>query len=94
MKDFKDADVQIVAIGPQGAEESKSLGLPFRVLSDPGLEVTKLYGLVHPGGYLGRDVPRPTTVLVHTDGTVRWIRAARQVRTRPTPDEVLEKIRP
>lgn len=83
----------MVAVGPQTPEEGEAMGLPFPVLSDPDLEVTKQYGLLHEKGLLFKDVPRPTTILVGEDRSVRWIRAAENVRLRPTVDEVIEQLR-
>lgn len=80
-------------MGPQTPEEGKALGLPFPVLSDPDLEVTKQYGLLHEKGLITRDVPRPTTILVGGDRVVLWIHAAQNVRIRPTVDEVIEQLR-
>jgi peroxiredoxin len=67
--------------------------LPFPVLSDPGLTVTRFYGLVHEKGALFSDVPRPTTILVGADGVIRWIHAPRNIRSRPTPEEIFEELR-
>ena len=70
------------------------MGLPFPLLSDPDLEVTRKYGLVHARGYLGHDVPRPTTILISKgDRVIRWIHAADHIRNRPTPDEIFEQLR-
>ena len=85
--------MSVVAVGPQTPEEGKALGLPFAVLSDPELAATKEYGLLHEKGLLWRDVPRPTTILIGEDRTIRWIRAADNVRIRPTLDEVIEQLR-
>lgn len=83
----------MVAVGPQTPEESGAMGLPFPVLSDPELEAAKKYGLVHEKGMLGADVPRPTSILIGEDRTIRWLRAADNTRLRPTVDEVIEQLR-
>jgi peroxiredoxin len=91
--DFEASRVTVLAVGPQTPEEGKAMGLPFPVLSDPGLEVSRGYGLFHEKGMLGKDVPRPATLLVDKDRRVRWIRTAGNIRTRPSPDEVFEALR-
>lgn len=84
----------MVAVGPQTPEQAKSMGLPFPLLSDPDLAVASKYGLVHPKGFMGKDVPRPTTLLISKgDRIIRWMRAATQIRTRPTPDEIFDQLR-
>lgn len=82
-----------MAVSPQTADESRAMGLPFPTLSDPDLEVTKKYGLVHPKAYGGKDAPRPTTIVLGQGGLIRWIRAAESIRHRPAPDEVLARVR-
>lgn len=83
----------VVAVGPQPPEAARALGLPFPVLSDASLEVTRRYGLLHPRGFMGRDAPRPAMILVGPDRIVRWLRPAPDVRTRPAPEEIFEALR-
>lgn len=83
-----------MAVGPQTPEQAKSMNLPFPVLSDPDLRETAKYGLVHAKGMLGRDVPRPTTLLLAKDTRkILWIRPAENIRIRPTPDEIFAQMR-
>ena len=91
--DFKSSRVSIVAVGPQTPEQAKAFDLPFRVLSDPDLEATMKYGLVHEKGLLGKDVPRPTTLLIDKDRKIQWMRAETSMRIRPAPDEIFEQLR-
>lgn len=83
----------VVAVGPQPPEVARALGLPFPVLSDASLEVTRRYGLLHPRGFMGRDAPRPAMILVGPDRIVRWVRPAPDVRTRPAPEQIFEALR-
>jgi peroxiredoxin len=68
------------------------MGLPFPVLSDPALEVTGRYGLLHPKGLVFKDSPRPATLLVGRDREIRWMRAADNIRRRPSVDEVFDAL--
>ena len=92
-KDFTDSKVAVIAVGPVTPEEAKGFDLPFPVLSDLEFEATKKYGLFHEKGLLGKDVPRPTTLLLGKDRMIRWMRAETDVRTRPDPDEIFEQLR-
>jgi peroxiredoxin len=74
-------------------EEAKGFGLPFPVVSDPQLEATKKYGLVHEKGMMGKDCPRPTTLLLDQNRVIKWMRAEADVRTRPDPDEIFEELK-
>jgi peroxiredoxin len=86
--------VEVVAIGPQSPEDSKAMGLPFPVLSDPDLKVTADYGLVHVKGAFTKDVPRPATILVAKGSRdILWLKATDNVRYRPTVEEVIEALR-
>ena len=83
----------MVAVGPVTSEEAKGFGLPFPVLSDLQLEATKKYGLVHEKGMMGKDVPRPTTLLIDKDRVIRWLRPESDIRTRVDPDEIFDQLR-
>ena len=84
----------MVAVSGQPPEKNKAMGLPFPVLSDPDLAVTTSYGLVHPKGYMFQDAPRPTTLLVNKgDRNILWLKAADNVRVRPTLEEIFDALR-
>ena len=92
--DFVSSKVSIVAVGPVTPEEAKAFELPFPVLSDTEFEATKKYGLFHEKGLLGKDVPRPTTLLIDKGTrTIRWMRTETDVRTRPDPEEIFNHLR-
>jgi len=93
LEDFKNSRVSVIAVGPMTPEEAKAFDLPFPVLSDPGLEATKKYGLVHEKGLMNQDVPRPTTILIDKDRKIRWMRAETSVRIRPDPEEIFEQLK-
>lgn len=93
LKDFTDSNVTVVAVGPQTTEEAKAFDLPFLVLSDPDLKETQKYGLVHEKGLMGKDVPRPTTMLIDKTRVIRWMRAETSVRIRPDPEEIFDQLR-
>jgi peroxiredoxin len=63
------------------------------VLSDPDLATTKKYGLVHEKGMMGKDVPRPSTLLLDKERRIRWMRAETSVRIRPDPEEIFEQLK-
>lgn len=92
-EDFKSSKVSVVAVGPVTSEEAKGFELPFPVLSDLEFEATKKYGLFHEKGLLGKDVPRPATLLLDQGRVIRWMRAETDVRTRPDPEEIFELLR-
>jgi peroxiredoxin len=85
--------VTLLAVGIQTPEQGKAMGLSFPVLSDPGLEVARKYGLLHPGGMMGKDCHRPATILLEQGRRIRWIHVGDSIRIRPTPDQVFEELR-
>ena len=66
----------------------------FTILSDPGAQVIRTYGLVHPhSGIDGGDIALDTTLLVDVDGRERWRHVSQTLPDLPTPEEVLTRIR-
>ena len=66
------------------------------MLSDPELEVTRLYNLeneavaIRPPGVPG--LPIPTTILTDPGGIVRWIDQSADYQVRSAPDRVLAAL--
>jgi peroxiredoxin Q/BCP len=56
---------------------AESLELDYPILSDPGKEVARAYGVVHPG----RDVPERWTFYIDKEGIIRGIDTEVQKRT-------------
>jgi thioredoxin-dependent peroxiredoxin len=66
------------------ADYARRLRLPFPLLSDPGLAISRAYGALRPDGMaISRSV-----VLVDRDGLIRYSQAGA-----PGPDIVLESLR-
>jgi peroxiredoxin len=66
----------------------------FTILSDPGAQVIRTYGLVHPhSGIDGGDIALDTTLLVDVDGRERWRHVSQTLPDLPTTEEVLTRIR-
>lgn len=95
--DFARAGARIVSITADTSDAARSLAdkLPFPVLPDPDLEVTRQYTAVHTqGGPRGTDVARPTTVVVGMDGRVRAVTMYDDIRLRPDPEDLLKTLKP
>ena len=66
----------------------------FTILSDPGAQVIRTYGLVHSSaGKEGQDIALDTTLLVDADGRERWRRVSATLPDIPSADELLGRIR-
>jgi peroxiredoxin len=66
----------------------------FDILSDPGAQVIRSYGLVHRGaGTDGQDIALDTTLLVDVDGRERWRHVSQTLLDVPTTEEILKRIR-
>jgi peroxiredoxin Q/BCP len=75
MMKYQDHGVRPFGVNPAPAEShaayAKRLRLPFPLLSDPGLAISRAYGAVRPDGAgISRSV-----VLVDRDGSVRYSQA-------------------
>ena len=68
----------------------RKAGYTYTFLSDPKLEVIRLYDLLHvAGGPDGHDISRPAEFLVDRAGIVRWENFTEDVRVRPRAEEML-----
>ena len=90
LSEAEQAGVEIVAISPDSNEQSQQvaegLHLNYRFLADRDLAVARRYGLIHSaGGPNGEDVPKPATIVVDRNGTVRWFKVAHNFRCGRTP---------
>ena len=66
----------------------------FTILSDPGAQVIRSYGLLHPGGGIdGGSIALDTTLLVDVDGRERWRHISETLPDLPTPEEIFRRIR-
>lgn len=66
----------------------------FTILSDPGAQVIRSYGLIHHGaGMDGEDIALDTTLLVDVDGREQWRKVSETLPDLPTPEETLTRIR-
>jgi peroxiredoxin len=65
----------------------------FPVLSDPGADIIRQYGLLHPHGKGDEDIALRTTLLVDARGIEQWRRMSETVPDIPKADEILARIR-
>jgi peroxiredoxin len=98
LTELADTGVQILAISPDSNEKSQQLAerlrVGYRFLADRDLAVTRHYGLVHAGaGPGGRDLPRPTTVVIDRDGVVRSLFLTGNYQVRPDPRAIARAVR-
>jgi len=91
--------IEIVAISAETPEEIRKgrdkHGCRATLLADPELVVTDRYNLRNVHNLTPRGMapmPIPTTILVDSDGIVRWIDQASDYQVRSHPERVLEAI--
>jgi peroxiredoxin len=89
---------RLIAISVDPPEVAKRVvtqhRLPFDVLCDTELAVTRDYGLTHAGGGPnGTDVPIPTHLLISPQRQIVWRRSAALIQDRPSPELLLTEIR-
>ncbi len=66
----------------------------FTILVDPGAQVIRAYGLLHPGaGIDGGDIALDTILLVDVDGRERWRRVSETISDLPMAEETASRIR-
>jgi peroxiredoxin len=98
-KEFTALNTRVVAISVDDHEHASQVwdsvvNRQFTILSDPGAEVIRSYGLIHPGaGMEGDDIALDTTLLVDVDGRERWRKVSETLPDLPTPEDILTRIR-
>jgi peroxiredoxin len=95
--------VQVVTVSTDHPDEirkgRRAHGLEARMLSDPELAVTDLFGLRNQGyhsappGDDAEALPVPTSLLVDADGKVLWMDQSENYQRRSGPEVVLAALR-
>ncbi len=96
--DFEKLGVKVVAISVDDQEHAhdvwdQAAQRKIVVLSDPGAQVIREYGLLHSAGHRNQDIALRTTLLVDPRGIEKWRRVSESVPDIPTVDETLDKIK-
>ena len=96
--EFDKLDTHLVAISVDDIEHAhsvwdKAVEKQFPILSDPGAQVIRKYGLLHANGKGDTDIAIRTTILIDEQGVERWRRVSETILDIPKAAEVLERIR-
>lgn len=95
--DFDRINTKIVALSVDDVAHArlawdKAANRQFPILSDPGANVIREYGLLHADGYDGQDIALRTTIYIDASGREVWRRVSTSVVDVPKVKEVLERI--
>lgn len=74
------------------AQLARDAGLDFTILSDPDLHTVDAYGLRHTDGHDDQDIALSASILIDTDGIVRWTHVTPNLRIRPSPGTILAAL--
>ena len=93
---FMKANARVIAVSVNTQEENRDvverLGLPFPIVADADLTLTKALGVVHEGGGMrGEDIPRPAVFIVDK-GTIRWSTLTDNWRIRVSGEAILAAL--
>ena len=96
--EFDQLHVRVVGLSVDGQEDAhkvwdKMTNQQFTILSDPGAQVIRSYGLLHEKGHFGDDIAIRTTLFIDADGRERWRRVSESIPDIPKPEEILARIR-
>lgn len=91
-------DAEIAAVSTdlpaQSLRLSKTRGLEFPLLSDPGLDGIDAFGLRHSGAAMdGGDIARPAVFILDREGRVVWRHITDNWRVRVRPETILDELR-
>jgi peroxiredoxin len=86
----------LAAVSVDSVEDSAAFTqqwrFPFPLLSDPQLKLIDAYGARHPQGHDGKDISRPTVVIIDPNKIVRFKYIGQSPVDRPADDEILFSI--
>lgn len=96
--DLEKLGVRLIALSVDDQQHAhdvweKAAGKKFTILSDPGAQVIRKYGLLHEAGFRGSDIALRTTILIGPDGRERSRRVSQSVPDIPNWDETLGAIK-
>lgn len=96
--ELRKLNVKVVAISVDDLEHAHEVwenvaGKKLTILSDPGAQVIRRYGLLHVGGHSGNDIALRTTLLIDPSGIEKWRRVSQSVPDIPSTDETVNRIK-
>jgi peroxiredoxin len=95
-QEFDKRNVKVIVVSLEGQEDAEATQADFPhliVVSDSDRKLAESLSVLHPHSAKdGGDTTAPTTLLVDTDGTVRWVFRPTRVLTRLSPSQVLAAI--
>jgi len=93
---FAAAKVAVAAISADTIEDSAQFNrewrFPFPLLSDTKLEVIDAYGLRHRKEHEGKDISRPSIIILNPGRVVRYKHVGQNPTDRPTDNEILFEV--
>jgi peroxiredoxin len=97
-QEFDQLHTRVVGISVDDQEHAhlvwdKQVNKQITILSDPGAQVIRQYGLLHAAGKDDTDIAIRTTLLVDEQGRERWRRVSDTVMDIPKAEETLARIR-
>lgn len=95
--DFDRLNTKIVALSVDDVAHArevwdKAASHQFTVLSDPGAQVVREYGLLHADGHGGQDIAIRTTIYIDANGVEKWRRVSTSATDVPKVKEIVDKI--
>ncbi len=95
-QEFQKRNVQLIAVSLEDQKDAQATQADFPhliVVSDAERKLADALSVIHPHSSKdGGDTTAPTTVLVDSAGTVRWLYRPGHAFTRLSPSEVLAAI--
>ncbi len=93
LSEFQEENTSLIAISKDTFEQAQLVKLitqaEYMILPDPEANVLKEYGVFD---LLGDGVAAPSVFIINPDMTIYWSYVAKNIRDRPTTDEILQKI--
>jgi peroxiredoxin len=96
--DFDRLNTELVALSVDDQTQAHKVFINIghrqvTILSDPGAQVIRKYGLLHTKGRAEQDISIRATMLIDQEGKEVFRRVSQNVADIPTADEILTRIR-
>jgi peroxiredoxin len=96
--DFDKLNIELVALSVDDQTQAHKVftNIGHRqvtILSDPGAQVIRKYGLLHTKGHADQDIAIRATMLIDKDGKEVFRRVSDSPADIPTADEILTRVR-
>ena len=92
--EFQNLDAEVLGISMDNISETsklaETLGVTYKLLSDPNAKVVKEYGVYN---LLGDQVATPAVFIIGPDRDIEWSHVGKDIGDRPSADDIIAHLK-